>query len=284
MGEMKEILPDFHIYVPILNEEELISSTINALLEVFDASQITVLDLNSTDDSVNRVPRGVSVVQYEFPANKPAGRSYTDMKNEYSRRQKWVFWVDGDEIYTTESLLRLKKWTVEAIGGGHLKTQCYRVYWRYVIGDPDRGYETSREFLYAGSKLFNSEIYWFRRAYPREVMARREDATVTGVSKGRREDFNGVWCWHGSMLRRSSVYTTGDRKKAGSKKALLYSPIPGGTSKSQRFGEKTRYELLSWDHTGYLPWENGYDTEAEQGWVAWNFNTGGEDSGTWPTS
>lgn len=272
----KEILPDFHIYVPILNEERLISSTVNALLEVFDAAQITVVDIGSTDNSVNRVPWGVPVVRHRLPA-KNSGRFFTDLKNEYSRRQKWVFWVDGDEIYPTQSLLRLKQWTIEALAGGHEQRQCQRIYWRFMLESPSgSGYETSREFLYGGSKLFNSEIFWFRRAWPKEVVARRDDIELTGVRDGKMERFNGVWCWHGTMLNRSSVYTKGDRKKSEGKKVDFL------TGRHGIARGKTQYEVLDWDHAVQPPWVDGYDVEDEQEWVFWHTSMTEKKVGTWP--
>ena len=218
------MIPNFHIYIPVKNEEFLIKDTVQALMEVFPPQQITVIDIGSTDMSIERLPEGVNIVHHEFPANKPAGRSYTDMKNEYSRRQRWVFWVDGDEIYTTESLLLIKDWLLKIPDAPIENRQYLEIFWKMFKRDGPSGesYAVANEYVRGGEKIFNSDLYEFRKPWPAEAVAFRGEA-VTGIKNPRhkseiRHQFNGVWCWHGvTLTSRSSVSDTARNKKFQSK-------------------------------------------------------------------
>lgn len=261
----------FHIYVPTLNEEVLIGYTLEALCKVFPANMITVIDLGSTDLTLERIPSKIAVESVVLPVgfDNEAGYAYTKLKNEYSKRQKWVLWVDGDEIYPTPTLLRIKEWVEESLAGVHPKQHVLRLYWRVIkeIGvappplpfnqgsdlcriipelvPPFRSMEHSVEYLYAGIKLFNSEVFEFRKAYPREVIG-----GIPGViaNPGTKKAFNGLWFWHGVLLTRSRIKSTGRTKR--------------------RFYKEADYvRRLTWAPMPDFPWDINYLPELNPEWV-----------------
>lgn len=244
---------DFKIYVTTLNEECLISYTLEALLRVFPPKQIEVIDIGSEDATLSRIPSSVKVHTVPLPHSENRGQLFTALKNEYSAKQGLVLWVDGDEIYPTSSLERVKKW-VEGEQNCPSQTGC-RLYWR-ILREKDSKLECSREFLSAGPKLFNTSKLRFKRAWPKEVTVKLDPDYPDVEPKG---SFNGVWFWHGVLLKRSSIGESGMRYKKRQTKEYLYS------------------QHLSWDTLDCFPWESNYQGVIERPWAVVNMspNDGG---------
>lgn len=236
-------LDNFKIYVPTLDEECLIPYTLEALLKVFPKEQIEVIDLGSADSTVRRSKQlGVKVHKIVLPDEDP-GKYYTAVKNDFSARQKWVLWVDGDEIYPTSSLLRLKIW-LEAPTGSF----CY-VFWKPLRSDNNK-LQTTEQYLLAGPKCFNSDRLMFRRAWPKEVIAPRIE-----TDEVRKENdqalFNGIWMWHGVLLKRSDSQERNSRRKKREVKLDIYSE-------------------LTWKSVE-APWDNNYEGDASHNWTVTRF-------------
>ena len=162
---------NFHIYVTTLNEEYLIRYTVEALLKVFPHRQISVIDLGSEDKTLEKIPKGIAVISKSLLPGEEAGRRFTSIKNEYSKCQEWVMWVDGDEIYPTSTLLRISSWLNEAQDNKHSQ-KALRSYWRILRYTLNKEIVCSNEYQSAGPKLFNSEAISYRRSWPRERSGR----------------------------------------------------------------------------------------------------------------
>jgi hypothetical protein len=241
---------DFKIYIPVQNEECLIEYTVEALKKVFDPSLIEVLDLESTDSTVSKVPSDVKVTTIVLPKSTMAnpsitGAAYTKMKSDYCKKQKWVLWVDGDEIYPVRTSLAIVEWLKRA-EAGNTERQANRLYWRMLKEEGGRKYQ-SVEFLSAGGKVFNSEYQEFRRAWPRETFHSLKDTNRFVAT--HKSKFNGLWFWHGVLLKRShQAEPTWRRKK--------------------RMVKEGRYNAaMTWKEIDKWPWEIGYESEIITDWT-----------------
>lgn len=244
--------PDFKIYISTLDEDRLIPYTIASLLQVFPPEQIEVIDLGSKDQTLARIPKDVKTHQVDLPATD-VGAFFTELKNEYSRRQEWVLWVDGDEIYPASSLLKVKAWVEGAQAGDHDHAG-ERLYWR-ILKDNDGQWSCSNEYLSAGPKLFNSNYRGFRRAWPKEVSYRFDKRTP---SVRHKSEFNDIWFWHGVLLNRSSRgEQTGRRKKRQHKEANYNN-------------------FMTWSELTAPPWETQYKSDLRPDWVVVNKERGGD--------
>lgn len=239
---------DFHIYVTTLDEENLIGYTIEALLKVFSSQHITVIDLGSKDSTLQCVPAEIEILSETLPRGKgEAGRYYTQMKADYSGGQEWVLWVDGDEIYPTSSLLKMVKWLEDAETGRH-DEKALRLYWR-TLNMMGGKMQVSKEYLSAGPKLFNSNHFSFKRAWPQEVIYPLTHETPLVSDK---KEFNGIWFWHGVLLERSHMSDTARTKKLLAKK-----------------GKYEQY--LGWESTK-APWDMHYNAQTEMEWTVVNMS------------
>ena len=239
------MIPDFKIYVPVLNEESLINHTVSSLISVFPGN-VEVIDLGSTDKTVRRVPKGVKVHTEPLPPGDPEviGNYYTELKNKYSAKQPWVLWVDGDEIYPTSTLQKIRG-IVERGGDGAVS---HRLYWR-ILKQVDGRMCFSKEFLSAGSKLFHSAYQKFVRAWPKEVCSYVDPKYMPG-GKG---DFNGLWFWHGVLLTRTnSLEATGRRKK--------------------REAKENSYKVMTWVPFDVVPWNDGFKSEPVKEWTVFEMH------------
>lgn len=249
------MIADFKIYVTTLDEERLIPHTIAALLKVFPIEQITVIDLGSGDRTQDRVPEGMTLHVRPIPDGRDpitnrnyAGPFFTEIKKEFSEKQEWCLWVDGDEIYPTSVLLKMKAWLEGAIAGEHDETGA-RVYWK-VLKEENGELYVSNEYLSAGPKLFTSKHHNFKRAWPAEVIAPLTDQANVGDKK----DFNGLWFWHGVLLKR----TDAEERTARWKK---------------RAGKEARYnEHLTWSRLAVFPWSYDYDAPTDPDWTVVNMS------------
>lgn len=257
------MLRDFKIYVPTLNEERLIPYTLQALLNVFPAEQIEVLDLGSTDKTRRGIPSEIKTHGFRLPEGGEenpgkAGAFFTELKNEFSARQEWVLWVDGDEIYPISSLVKMKEWLHQAQSGEH-NEKFVRLYWR-ILREREGKIWCSKEYLSAGAKLFNSNFQQFRRAWPREVTV-QTDLSVPGP--GKKKDFTGLWFWHGVLLQRSVVKEHTARYK-------------------KRLSKQGKYDsIMTWEKIRAFPWETGYDEEIVLPWTVFNMHTTGGLDTSW---
>jgi glycosyltransferase involved in cell wall biosynthesis len=232
---------DFKIYVTTLDEERLIPYTIEALLKVFPKEQIEVIDLGSKDRTLHRIPEGVRVHNVILPEDGTSGQYFTDLKNYYSKRQEWVLWVDGDEIYPYDSLHRIKDWLYRADEHGQ---KTVRLYWK-VLKEQDGDIYCSNEYLSAGPKLFNSNYQRFRRAWPDEVTVRYKECSPPGS----KSEFNGFWFWHGVLLNRSDA-----RERTARYKKRL--------SKTDRYNRH-----MTWEKLKSAPWETDYASRSPREWT-----------------
>ena len=237
---------NFKIYIPTLDEENLIGYTIAALLKVFPPEMIEVIDLESDDSTISRIPKGIKVHVEPLPKNvlsRVARRAFTDIKNKYTKKQEWVLWVDGDEVYPTHVLRQMRAWLEAAIAGEHDK-KCLRVYWK-ILDQREDGLYISKEYLAAGPKLFNSNYFGFRRSWPEEVI----EALTDEYNSGDKWEFNGIWFYHGVLLQRSHLEKTVRRKKAVAKrtKYLKYLTFEKMTKSPWTFEATTpkKWELLN---------------------------------------
>jgi len=232
----------FKIYVPVLDEENLIEYTLEALLKVFLPEQIEVIDLGSTDSTLARIPSSLVVHHVTLPTEEP-GRYFTELKDSFSKRQEWVLWVDGDEIYPTSVLRHIKYWL-----NSSPEEKSMRVYWR-ILDKRQDGMYCSREYLSAGPKLFNSRYFGFRRAWPKEVIY----PLTEEVKAGEKWEFTGVWFWHGVLLDRSNVLQTVRKEKADNK-------------------HEKYMKYLTWEKLQSTPWEAGYASLPTREWTVINMS------------
>jgi len=238
-------MTDFKIYVTTLDEDVLIAYTLEALLKVFSPKQIEVIDLGSQDNTLKLIPAGIKVHREHLPEGQDefgvnvVGPYFTELKRRYSKRQDWVFWVDGDEIYPVSTLLSIQSLMKVEPG-----KRAFRFYWRMLKYIDDELY-ASDEYVSAGSKLFNSNYFQFHRAWPKEVLQ-----PIAGESgKKDKNIFTGLWLWHGVLLERSSLPERTARSKKRLAKIAVY--------------DKT---AVTWNRI-IPPWESDYATVTSSEWV-----------------
>jgi len=217
------------VYVITLNEECLIEDTLKHVVKVFP--QVEVIDLGSKDmtlECLNRfdIPINRHVLpekRYKHDPINP-GTAYTIIKNQYANKHDWVFFIDGDEIYDEENLLKMKA------KAGDERHTAYRVGWK-VVRETKTGVQKS-DILINGIKLYKTSDYEFGRAWPREVLR----SLTVEHNKERKKDCD-VWCWHGVLLQRSNSIP----EKRGREK--------------KRNGKAEHYEAsLTWGDTYKWPW------------------------------
>lgn len=188
---------DLGVYVVACNEENLIKPCVLAVQKVFP--QVEVVDLGSTDTTLERLDDvEVAIAQYQGSGEdgRLSGKEYTDLKNMYSKRHQWVFWVDGDEIWPEESLRRLEgNWRANM----HRLT-AMRVAWRYLVMCEGQLYASDP--VHNGPKLFDTEKHFFIGDWPYETLGGPKD------NRQPKKHCRRQWCWHGKMLHRSDVRDT----------------------------------------------------------------------------
>lgn len=215
------------VYVTIRNDERLIRPCLTPLMKVFP--QVKVIDVGSEDNSLNIIKHlGVPVEE----KGVISGREYTDLKNEYGKKHDWVFWVDSDEIYEEGMLKKIKEIRI-----GDPKHESMRVFWKFVTEDL-----RSSSYKNAGIKAFNPNVFYFRRAWPREVVSYVGDKESYWRKLGIRQEhdvskFNGIWCWHGRLLKRSSIKEETPKRK---KREALFNSLN---------------KELKWEQLFKFPWE-----------------------------
>jgi glycosyltransferase involved in cell wall biosynthesis len=211
-------MTDLGVYVSTLNEEVLIESTLRYVVEVFP--QVEVIDLGSKDRTLARANQfGIPVNHHVMPKritkHHPvhAGAEWTRLKNEYTAKHDWVFFIDGDEVFNKENLLKMKAKIEEG------SYAAYRIGWKN-LREHNGGVQES-SILVNGPKLFKTSDYKYLRSYPAEVLA----STVEGLLIPNTEPKGecDVWCWHGVLLNRtSSIPEASNRMKKRQHKAARY--------------------------------------------------------------
>jgi len=180
------------VQVICLNEENLITPCVDNLKKVFP--QVEVIDLGSQDSTLDQLKQLNVPVHIE----RVTAEEYIPMKNEYAKKYDWLFTVDGDEVYPIENLELLKSYWLSK------KYKAYRISWRNMVYRDGKIYLASPH--HSGPKLYKPGRFQFVGQWPHESVAgnfRREEP------KG----YNGVWCWHGKALNRSSIPEDPLRKK-----------------------------------------------------------------------
>ena len=217
------------VYVSTLNEEVLIEATLRYVVEVFP--QVEVIDLGSKDMTLERLKRfNIRVNHHTMPIRTTkhdpinAGTEWTRLKNEYASKHDWVLFIDGDEVFNKENLLKLKAKMEDG------KYTAYRVGWKNVR-EHGGGVQVSEPVI-NGAKLYKTSDYKFVRSWPKEVLRSLRDEVHT---KEPKEECD-VWCWHGVMLRRTNA-------------------IPEDRSRDKkRQGKLEQYANLGWEDSYKWPW------------------------------
>ncbi len=216
------------VYISTLNEEVLIEDTLSRVVEVFP--QVEVIDLGSTDLTLECLRRfDIPIHQHTMPSPRykrdsiNAGTEWTRLKNYYANKHDWVFFIDGDEIYNEENLLKVK---MKLETGSHT---AYRVGWKNVRKAGTQIQQSS--IVVNGPKLYKTSDYEFYRAWPKEVLQSR----VQVHNKEPKEDCD-IWCWHGVLLERThSISEMSARIK-------------------KRVGKAGQYNTLDWEDLYGFPW------------------------------
>jgi glycosyltransferase involved in cell wall biosynthesis len=217
------------VYVVTLNEENLIEDTLKHVVKVFP--QVEVIDLGSNDRTLKCLDRfDIPINQHVLPVKRykhdPINPStaYTIIKNQYADKHDWVFFIDGDEIFNEENLLKLKA----KVDDG--KYTAYRVGWKNIREHGTRIQVSN--MIVNGCKLYKTSDYKFHRGWPREVLRPMSEEDT----KQPKEECD-IWCWHGVLLQRSnSIPEKRGREKKRNSKAALYEAS------------------LTWKDTNKWPW------------------------------
>ena len=217
------------VYVSTLNEESFIEDTMKHVVTVFP--QVEVIDLGSTDMTLECLRRfNVPVHQHTMPVKKykhdphGPGQEWTKLKNMYAHKHDWVLFIDGDEIYDEENLLKLKE-----VAGGEAFT-AYRVGWKTMRETPDGVFQVAKTIV-NGAKLYKSSDWEFHRGWPNEVLKAVHDE----ATKQPKEDCD-IWCWHGVLFPRTSTVPEAPQRK------------------KKRVSKTAQYEGLEWEDSIKWPW------------------------------
>lgn len=212
---------DLGVYISSLDEERLISPCIKSIQKHFP--QVELIDLGSADDTVKIAESlGVKVNSFE----NVSGRDWTDLKNQFSEKHEWVFWIDGDEIYPDESIVLMKNMLENGV-----EDDCIRISWIFLKEEEGKKYRSTTPKI-NGSKMFKPSKFRFERAWPREVLYKQS----ADAKRASKSEYNNVWCWHGVCLIRSSVEERKHRRL-------------------KREAKLIEYKDLDWVEIDKFPWE-----------------------------
>jgi hypothetical protein len=177
------------VYVVCKDEENLITPCVTPLLKVFP--QVEVIDLGSKDSTLDKLA-SLGCKVHNRPCN---AEEYPHLKNEFANKHEWVFWVDGDEIYPEENLHLVTKFIDSK------NHHAYRMTWKNLA--LKKGQIQISTPIIGGTKLYRPIRYFYRRAWPREVLDSPKG--VNGLGRQQGPTLNGLWCWHGKFLKRSRI-------------------------------------------------------------------------------
>lgn len=216
------------VYISTFNEELFIEDTLRDVVKVFP--QVEVIDLGSKDCTLmylNQfdIPVHRHVMpkkQWKHDPNTP-GQEWTRLKNHYAAKHDWVFFIDGDEIYNEENLLKMKA-NIES-----RRYTAYRCGWKVLQDTPNALLQSNT--IINGVKLYKTLEYQWRRGWPNEVLKPVGETH----NKEPKEECD-VWCWHGVLLpRTNSVEEDRPRVKKRQRKLV-------------------EYETLEWKEVHRWPW------------------------------
>ena len=213
------------VYVLCKNEENLIGPCVKSLLRVYP--QTCVIDLCSRDSTVEKVKElGVS---YQIVSCDQ--HQYPNLKNELSKLNEWTFFVDGDEIYPESSLLKLEELRKSNV------YLAYRISWKFLKYSDNKLYVSSKKPN--GTKLYYSSKYTWKRKWPKEVLC----GSRKNEKRKEPEGINGVWCWHGKLLPRTSAPHS------------CYEDAVRDVKKQWYSEQLEKNEDITWKELIKLPWE-----------------------------
>jgi glycosyltransferase involved in cell wall biosynthesis len=217
------------VYVPTRDDENLIGPCLQALVSRFP--ELVVLDIGSKDNTIREAKKfGVEIHKIGLIS----GKEYTELKCEYSKKHEWVFWIDSDEIYPEESLIKIER----RLKDPDYEYSTINILWKVLKIRNGYIYETkSTEKLCGKGKLFKPSNHLYRRAWPREVLDCREHSQAECSKEPR--GLNGLYCWHGVLLNRSSSIREDTLRR------------------KKRIGKIAEYEQYDWIEIDELPWGSG---------------------------
>jgi glycosyltransferase involved in cell wall biosynthesis len=240
-------MSELGVYIPCLNEEYMITPCVRAIQKVLP--QVEVIDLGSRDQTLKRLSKLDVVVHHEEEACRATharryhynGVRYVELKNEYSKKHDWVFWVDGDEIWPEDNLRHL----ISAWEQHKTEPVAIRMAWRDLVVVNNQIYAT--EPMPNGPKLFNTNHFYFRGNWPRELL-QSVDKKASENKLNIDNRFQHQWCWHGRMLNRSSYYSN---KHDPVRRAKWQGNV------NTHF--KQYHPTIEWEQLDQFPWEPAPD-------------------------
>jgi len=203
---------DLGVYISCYNEDLTILPVWKSVSKVFP--QVKVLEVGSVDNSLSLLRNnGVKVIHepvmscddtaskwYPDRANLRCG-AYVALKSHYVSKHKWVFWIDGDELWPEEELRKI----VPAINSGKYSLG-YRIGWKFASKEKKQRILYDNYVLPADARIFRGDtLQWFR-AYPKEYLAVREEKRPLLMQRDVQPcgQFS-FWCWHLRYMTRSTV-------------------------------------------------------------------------------
>lgn len=217
------------VYIISLNEEIFIRDCITPIKKIFP--QVELIDLGSRDSTLKKAKRtGIKINSHKIHRG-----DYSNLKNSYAQKHDWVFFVDGDEIFPIDQLLKIK----QILGSKRKKHFAYRIGWKNLrIKDNDLQIS---ELRINGCKLYKSNKFNFKRGWPREVLQ-----PIERINRKRKQSpFKcELWCYHCVLLKRSF----GKEDKARIKK---------------RKGSSDKWRNSNWISIDNLPWRDNQLTKQE---------------------
>lgn len=235
-------MEDLGVFVCTKNEDRFVQAAVKPLIEFFGRDKVLVVDMGSEDGTIFKVESmGIKIAK----EGSVAEEDFCRIKNSHCEKNKWAFWVDGDEIYE-KSVLDL---IPALITSGEY--QAYRVAFKYVKEDKGLFYYTDIA-RFNGRKLYNTRIFETVRVWPREHLATKDgtqkylldelsspildlESLSEPKSKGKGNAY--LWCWHAKLMDRSQILCPIRDKR---RRKLV-----------QQFEKKN----LQWKESNVLPWE-----------------------------
>jgi len=162
--------------------------------------------------------------KWKHDPNTP-GQEWTRLKNYYASKHDWAFFIDGDEIYNEENLLKVKT----KIESG--RYTAYRCGWKNIREGGPKGLQQSN-MIVNGPKIYKTSDYAFSRGWPNEVLR-----PAKGKYNKEPEKECNVWCWHGVLMPRTNSIEE-DRARV-----------------KKRQGKLKEYETLEWEDVYKWPWK-----------------------------
>jgi len=178
---------DLGVYITLKDDERLVGECIRRARKVFP--QVVVYDIGSIDGSIRNAEQQGAEVRSAPPIK--AAIDYTTWKNEIGEKHDYVFWIDADEWWPETALLNVRD-QIE------LGADLVAGYWRNLREEDERLLVSSPTTR--GRVAWDTRIYHLCRAWPRERLCRKD-----GEEMMNNPGDPAVYCWHGVLLKRTSV-------------------------------------------------------------------------------